>query len=349
MTWHLMDAALPLQSGDSFSHLAARKLLDGLFQLRIALPDNLLQFHRLHARVLELGENAAGFNGFMLAGVAYQQNAVVRMQAAYKLVHLFGGRKRTLVHHIEPVFARVRPLASGKMGLQSLGIYAGVAQLLRRAARRRKALDLVPGLLRALAHHGQRRRLAPARHAIHPDNLLPRQENLIHRLARAGIQLRVPVSGGNTNVCRYQHWIAKASPVALLHLADGLALHAQHGSGGVLLARAPEPGLRFNGAELARLDPAVELLPDLGEVRLAHAPAERRRQNRPFILDRRTLEEVIAGIGYGYLGGFVGSVCVLPDLLPRLGNHPVGLVAVLRGKHPMLPQHLFWRKPLLGI
>ena len=29
----LMDAALPLHTGDSLSHLAARKLLDGLFQL----------------------------------------------------------------------------------------------------------------------------------------------------------------------------------------------------------------------------------------------------------------------------------------------------------------------------
>src|ERR1039458_1152570 len=138
MTWRLMAAALPLQPGDSLSHLATRKLLDGLFQLRIALADNLLQLHCLHARVLELGKDAARLYGFMLAGVAYQQNAVVRMQAAHKLVHLFGGRKRTLVHDIEPVLARVRPLASGKMGLQSLGFDAGVAQLLRRAARRRK-------------------------------------------------------------------------------------------------------------------------------------------------------------------------------------------------------------------
>jgi hypothetical protein len=112
-----MDAALPLHTGDSLSHLATRKLLDGLFQLWIALADNFLQLHRLHARILELGEDAARLDGFMLAGVAYQQNAVVRMQAAHKLVHLFGGRKRTLVHHIEPVFARVRPLALGKMGL----------------------------------------------------------------------------------------------------------------------------------------------------------------------------------------------------------------------------------------
>src|ERR1035437_5197582 len=69
MTWHLMDAALPLQSGDSLSHHATHKLLDGLVQLRIALAYNLLQLPRLHARVLRLGEDAAGFNGFMLAGV----------------------------------------------------------------------------------------------------------------------------------------------------------------------------------------------------------------------------------------------------------------------------------------
>src|ERR1039457_7436095 len=71
MTWHLMDAALPLQSGDSLSHLATRKLLDGLLQLRIALPDNLLQLHCVPARVLELGKDAARLDGFMLAGVAY--------------------------------------------------------------------------------------------------------------------------------------------------------------------------------------------------------------------------------------------------------------------------------------
>src|ERR1035441_9313081 len=180
MTWHLMDAALPLQSGDSLSHLATRKLLDGLLQLRIALADNLLQLHRLHARVLELDKDAARLDGFILARVAYQQNAVVRMQAAHKLVHLLGGRKRTLVHHIEPVLARVRPLASGKMGLQSLGLDTGLAQLLRRAGRGRKALDLVPGMLRALAHHGQRRSLARAGDSIQTDNLLARERSEEH-------------------------------------------------------------------------------------------------------------------------------------------------------------------------
>jgi hypothetical protein len=284
MTWHLMDAALPLHPGDSLSHLAARKLLDGLFQLRVSLADNLLQLHRLHARVLELGKDAARLDGFMLASVAYQQNAVVRVQAAHKFVHLFGGRKRTFIHHIEPVFARVRPLALGKMGLQSLGLDTGLAQLLRRSARRRKALDRVPCLLRALAHHGQSRRLARARDSIQTDNLLPREKNLIDRLALSGIQFRVPVLGLNANSSFNQHRIAVAAPVAFLHLADGFALHAQHGRGGVLLVLVFRSIL--DGAKLARLDSPVELLPDLGEVRLAHASTERRRHNRAFALDR---------------------------------------------------------------
>ena len=99
----------------------------------------------------------------------------------------------------------------------------------------------------------------------------------------------------------------------------------------------------LDGAKLARLDSPLELLPDLGEVRFAHAPAERRRHNRAFALDRRTLEEMVAGVGHGHLGGFVGIVCVSLALLPRLGNHSIRLVAVLRRKFPMLPQHFFRR------
>src|ERR1019366_6320574 len=156
------------------------------------------------------------------------------------------------------------------MGLQGLSVDTGLAQLLRRSARRRKALDLVPGLLRALAHHGQSRSLARARDSIQPDNFLPREKNLIDRLALSGIQFRVPLFGINARSPVYQHGIGEAAPVALLHLADGLALHAQHGRGGVLLVFVF--GAILDGAKLARLDSPVELLPDLGKVRLAHAP-----------------------------------------------------------------------------
>jgi hypothetical protein len=58
---------------------------------------------------------------------------------------------------------------------------------------------------------------------------------------------------------------------------------------------------------------------------------------------------MIAGVGHGNLGGFVGTVCVLLALLPRFGNHSIRLVAVLRGKLPMLPQNFFRRLQLLGI
>jgi hypothetical protein len=50
--WNLMDAALPLQTLHGLAHLAARKLLDYLFQLRVFLADDLFELHRFHARVL---------------------------------------------------------------------------------------------------------------------------------------------------------------------------------------------------------------------------------------------------------------------------------------------------------
>ena len=71
MAFDLMDAALPLQPGDGLSDLTARKLFDGLSQLRVFLAHDLFQLHRLHTRVLELREDASGFDGFMLAVVAH--------------------------------------------------------------------------------------------------------------------------------------------------------------------------------------------------------------------------------------------------------------------------------------
>ena len=84
-----MDPALLLQALDGFSDFTARQLLNCLFQLRIALPHDLIELEGLHAGILQLREDAAGFDRFMLARVANQENAVVRMQAAHKLVHLF--------------------------------------------------------------------------------------------------------------------------------------------------------------------------------------------------------------------------------------------------------------------
>jgi hypothetical protein len=51
----------------------------------------------------------------------------------------------------------------------------------------------------------------------------------------------VPVFDFNANVCWNEHGIVVAAPIAFLHVADNLALHAQHGGGGVLLAPASAP------------------------------------------------------------------------------------------------------------
>jgi len=74
-------------------------------------------------------------------------------------VHLFGGRKRTLVHDIKPMLAGVHPLPLGKLRLQGHGLDPGLGELLRRVGRGRKAFDPIPRGLRSLAHDGQRRRL----------------------------------------------------------------------------------------------------------------------------------------------------------------------------------------------
>ena len=95
-----------------------RQLLDGLLQLRVALPDNLIQLHSPHSRFLKLREWAACFDGFMLARVAYQKNAVIRMEPFNELVHLASGGERRFVEHIQSLLAGVRLLSSGKMTLK---------------------------------------------------------------------------------------------------------------------------------------------------------------------------------------------------------------------------------------
>jgi hypothetical protein len=72
-----MYAALPVKTLDGGFHLTVRQLLDGSFQLRVALAHDLLQPRRPHSRFLKLRKGAACFDGFMLARIAYQKNAVI--------------------------------------------------------------------------------------------------------------------------------------------------------------------------------------------------------------------------------------------------------------------------------
>ena len=71
MAFHLMHAALPVETFDCGPNLTVSQLLNGLLQLRVALPHNLVQLHRAHSRFLKLREGTACLNCFMLARVAY--------------------------------------------------------------------------------------------------------------------------------------------------------------------------------------------------------------------------------------------------------------------------------------
>jgi hypothetical protein len=188
-----MDAALPLQTLHGLAHLATRKLLDHLFQLRVFLADDLFELDCLHARVLELREGTPGLDRLMLPTIAYQQHAVIRMKAIHKLVHLFGGRERGFIEHIQAALSGVRLLSPRKMLLQRGCFHACIGQLLRRAGRGREAFDLVPLRLRAFTDDGQRRCLPRARDSIQSHYLFAGEKHLVNGLTLRGIQLRVAV------------------------------------------------------------------------------------------------------------------------------------------------------------
>ena len=67
---HLVDAALPLQSGNCLPNLAMREMLDGLLQLRVFLAHDLIELHRFHAAILHLREDTASPHRFLLPGEA---------------------------------------------------------------------------------------------------------------------------------------------------------------------------------------------------------------------------------------------------------------------------------------
>ena len=67
-----MHTALLVKALNCGSNLAARKLLDDLFQLWIALANDVIQRRRPHPGFLQLREWTACFNGLMLATISHQ-------------------------------------------------------------------------------------------------------------------------------------------------------------------------------------------------------------------------------------------------------------------------------------
>jgi hypothetical protein len=96
-----VDASLMVQLLNRGVNLAAREVFDDLFEGRVLLSDDVIQSNGFDAGVLQLLIRPAGFDGLMLAGIADDEDAIVRAQAVQELVHLLGTGQARLVDDIE--------------------------------------------------------------------------------------------------------------------------------------------------------------------------------------------------------------------------------------------------------
>lgn len=124
-----------------------------------------------------------------------RENAVVWMKPAHKIMHLLGRCQRTLVQNVEPFFTGIGLLPLGKMSLQSLSLNARAAQLLRGAAGRPAALDLISIGLNTLPDDRKRGGLAGSCHAIQPYDPLLALKYLIRDGSLRRIELRISLNG----------------------------------------------------------------------------------------------------------------------------------------------------------
>ena len=105
----------------------------------------------------------------------------------------------------------------------------------------------------------------------------------------------------------------------------------------------------LHGAELALRGSSLELFSYLAGRRLPHAPVHGCPKDRSLILHSRSLEDVVAGIGYGLLGS-LRWIELLSVLIGKRSRHnPIRLVAMLRCEIAMPVQHLGRRLQLFRI
>ncbi len=135
--------------------------------------------------------------------------------------------------------------------------------------------------------------------------------------------------------------------IALLHPRDCLAFHPQHGGGCVLLTCRSRRAL--DHSELPLRGSPVKLRPHLAGTRLPHAPFHGRLQDCPFILNRRTLEDVIAGVGHDLLSHLERVHLASVSVSEGFRYNPIDLMTILRGKLSVSMQHLCRRLDFLGI
>jgi hypothetical protein len=110
--------------------------------------------------------------------------------------------------------------------------------------------------------------------------------------------------------------------------ANDLTLHAYHHGGCVLSAST---NMR-DFSELPDLNPALELLPDLGIGGFPYAAHQGCFNNRPLVLYSRPLEEMIARPGHGPLRLHLWLPHLVLPMLARLCDDAVRLMPVLCGQ-----------------
>ena len=97
-------------------------------------------------------------------------------------------------------------------------------------------------------------------------------------------------------------------------------------------------------AELPGLDPALELLPDLGIGGFSHAAHQRCFKDRAAVLHSRSLEDMIARPGHGPLRLHLRLPQMELTMFARLGDYEVRLMPILCGKFAVPLQNFFGRQ-----
>jgi len=134
--------------------------------------------------------------------------------------------------------------------------------------------------------------------------------------------------------------------VSRLHPFNDLSLHTHHLCGGVLRSCVAFPV--SNELELTGCDTLREFLARVTVTELAHSSVKHGRQNRPFILNGRTLKNMIPRVRRGLLRCLLG-VLMLIGVFHCLRYDAFGLVPELRRQLAVPAQNLLLRLNLLLI
>ena len=87
--------------------LSLGKKLNGGFESRVFLADNLIQLCRPHSGLLQLFEWPSGFDALVLAGVADQEYAIVGTEPSKEVANLIRAGETRLIEEVEMLLCRV--------------------------------------------------------------------------------------------------------------------------------------------------------------------------------------------------------------------------------------------------